>query len=314
MKSAPRRPATRPLRSVTVRVPASTSNLGAGFDTLGLALDLYNRITVTRGDWRGARPHAAADVPGLEMADEAARLFFLRSGREEFGYTLQIEGEVPRSRGLGSSVTVRAGVVAALNELAGARLTRAAIGSLVTQLEGHPDNATPAVLGGFCVARSDPHTGELAGVVRRPLGRELTFVVVSPEQELATKQARGILPRELPFFDAVKSVNSAAYVVAAFMSGEYDRLRHAVRDFLHEPYRLPLIPGAQAAIRAGIAAGALTGWLSGSGSSVLCVARPRPAARVGRAMAAAFAEVRLRSRTFALHADNAGFKVVARRR
>lgn len=314
MKAAARRPPARPLRSVTVRVPGSTSNLGAGFDTLGLALELYNRVTLTRGEGRGARPQATADAPGVEMADEAARLFFLRTGREEFGFTLHIEGDVPMSRGLGSSVTLRAGVVAALNELAGARLTRAAICSLVTQLEGHPDNATPAVVGGFCVARSDPHTGELAGVVRRPLGRELTFVVVSPEQELPTKKARGILPRELPYFDAVKSVNSAAYVVAAFMSGEYDRLRHAVRDFLHEPYRLPLIPGAQAAIRAGIGAGALTGWLSGSGSSVLCVTRSRQAARVGRAMAAAFAEARLRSRTFALHADNAGFKIVARRR
>jgi homoserine kinase len=298
---------------VTVRVPGSTSNCGAGFDTLGLALTIYNSITLTRGDWRGARAETDADVAGLNMADDAAQLFFVRSGVEEFGFTLKIEGSVPMSRGLGSSVTLRAGVVAALNELSGAKLTRDNLCSLVTQLEGHPDNATPAVLGGFCVARCDPHTGELLGVLRKPIGRDLVFVVVSPDQELETKKARGILPKELPYFDAIKSVNSAAYVVAAMLSGEYDRLRDAVCDFLHEPYRLPLIPGARAAIDAGIAAGALTGWLSGSGSSVLCVARPAVAAKIGRAMAAAFAAHKLLATVHLLRADNKGLVLRKRR-
>lgn len=298
---------------VTVRVPGSTSNCGAGFDTLGLALTIYNNITLTRGDWRGASAETDADVAGLTMADDAAQLFFVRSGVEEFGFTLRIEGDVPMSRGLGSSVTLRAGVVAGLNELSGAKLTRDDLCSLVTQLEGHPDNATPAVIGGFCVARCDPHTGELLGVLRKPIGRDLVFVVVSPDQELETKKARGILPKELPYFDAIKSVNSAAYVVAAMLSGEYDRLRDAVCDFLHEPYRLPLIPGAKMAIDAGVAAGALTGWLSGSGSSVLCVARPPMAAKVGRAMAAAFAAHKLPATIHLLRADNKGLVLRKRR-
>lgn len=298
---------------VAVRVPGSTSNCGSGFDTLGLALSVYNTITVARGDWTGGRPATATDAAGIDMAEEAARLFFVRAGVEEFGFRLGIAGDVPMSRGLGSSVTLRAGVVAALNELAGAGLAKDDLCSLVTQLEGHPDNATPAVIGGFCVARCDPHTGELAGVLRRPIGRELVFVVVSPEQELETKKARGILPKELPYFDAIKSVNSASYFVAAVLSGEYDRLRHAVCDFLHEPYRLPLIPGAHAAIQAGVAAGALTGWLSGSGSSVLCVARPARAAKVGRAMHAAFGAQKIPSRVFPLRADNEGLRVTSRR-
>ncbi len=305
-------PSRRLPTSVTIRVPGSTSNCGAGFDSLGLALDIYNEVTLTRGDWRGARPGSASDTHGLDMADEAAALFFVRAGVEEIGFTLAIRGEVPMSRGLGSSVTLRAGVVAALNELTGARLSKHDLCALVTQLEGHPDNATPAVVGGFCVARCDAHTGELLGVLRKPIGRELCFVVVSPDQELETKKARGILPKELPYFDAVKSVNSATYVVAAFLSGEYDRLRHAVRDFLHEPYRLPLIPGAKPAIEAGVAAGALTGWLSGSGSSVLCVARPPLAAKVGRAMVAAFAAHRLPATVHLLYADNNGLRVLKR--
>jgi homoserine kinase len=299
-------------KSVTVRVPGSTSNCGSGFDTLGLALSVYNNVTLTRGDWSGARPVTDRDTHGLDMADEAAALFFVRAGVEEFGYELSITGEVPMSRGLGSSVTLRAGVVAALNELSGAKLTKDDLCSLVTQLEGHPDNATPAVIGGFCVARCDPHTGELLGVLRKPIGKDLCFVVVSPDQELETKKARGILPKELPYFDAIKSVNSATYVVAAILSGEYDRLRDAVRDFLHEPYRLPLIPGAKNAIDAGVTAGALTGWLSGSGSSVLCVARPAKAAKVGRAMAAAFAAHKLPATVRLLYADNHGLRVMKR--
>ena len=297
---------------VTVRVPGSTSNCGSGFDTLGLALNIYNDITLTRGDWGGARPQTDRDTAGLGMANEAAARFFDRAGVEEFGYELSIAGDVPMSRGLGSSVTLRAGVVAALNELAGAKLTKDDLCRLVTQLEGHPDNATAAVLGGFCVARCDPHTGELRGVLRKPIGRDLCFVVASPEQELETKKARGILPKALPYFDAIKSVNSAACVVAAIFSGEYDRLRDAVGDFLHEPYRLPLIPGAKNAIEAGVAAGALTGWLSGSGSSVLCVARPARAAKVGRAMAAAFAAHTVPATIHPLFADNRGLRVVKR--
>src|SRR5512141_1884137 len=163
----------KPFNRVTVRVPGSTSNCGAGFDSLGLALSIYNDITLTRGDWRGARPATERDAAGLDMADEAARLFFVRAGVEEFGFELAITGDVPMSRGLGSSVTLRAGAVAGLNELSGAHLTKDDFCSLVTQLEGHPDNATPAVIGGFCVARSDPQTGELLGVLRKSIGREL---------------------------------------------------------------------------------------------------------------------------------------------
>jgi homoserine kinase len=287
-------PATRSRRlpnEVTVRVPGSTSNCGAGFDSLGMALSIYNEITLTRGDWSGSRPAGPSDTHGLDMADEAAGLFFVRAGVDEIGYTLAIRGDVPMSRGLGSK-----------DDLC----------SLVTQLEGHPDNATPAVIGGFCVARCDAHTGELLGVLRKPIGKELCFICASPDQELETKKARGILPKELPYFDAVKSVNSATYVVAAFLSGEYDRLRHAVKDFLHEPYRLPLIPGAKPAIEAGVTAGALTGWLSGSGSTVLCVARPKDAAKVGRAMVGAFAAHKLSATVRALHADNDGLCVLRR--
>ena len=135
--------------------------------------------------------------------------------------------------------------------------------------------------------------------------------MVSPEVEVLTKPSRGGLPATVPYFDAVRSINSAAYLVAAFASGAYHKLRHAGGDFMHEPYRLPKIPGAAAAIAAGNSAGAFTGWLSGSGSSVLCVCARDGAPPVAAAMEAAFAAAGVKAVSRILEADNHGLVVEA---
>lgn len=295
--------------TVTVRVPGSTSNCGAGFDTLGLALSIYNRVTLASS--AGATPVAAtqADARAQTMVSETAAAFFAKTGRPARGFTYRIEGEVPPARGLGSSVTVIAGVLAGLDALHDAGLSRHELVELATELEGHPDNASAGILGGFCVARCDPETGIYRDTIRFNVPSEISFVAVSPCVELLTKESRGALPTTLPYFDAVRSINSSAYLVAAFASGNYERLRDAGGDFMHEPYRLPKITGAKAAITAGIAAGAYTGWLSGSGSSVLCVAPKAEAARVGASMSAAFTKVGIASELRSLQADNGGLSL-----
>ena len=298
-----------PSASVTVRVPGSTSNCGAGFDTLGLALSVHNRITLTRIAGAAPQPERPADARAADMVAETAAAFFDAAGLAPEGFSFRIEGDVPPARGLGSSVTVIAGVLAGLNVLRGAGLSRERLVALTTALEGHPDNASAGILGGFCVSRCDPRTGAYVDTIRIAIPADLIFVVVSPESEMLTKAARGVLPAVLPYFDAVRSINSATYLVAAFASGDYDRLRHAVSDFMHEPYRLPSIPGARAAIDAGCAAGALTGWLSGSGSSVLCVCRSGDVASVSAAMTTAFQKAGLASVARALTADNDGLRI-----
>lgn len=295
--------------SITVRVPGSTSNCGAGFDTLGLALSLYNRITLARAAGAAAAAVRAADREGQAMVEAAAARFFAAAGLAPFGFTYRIDGDVPPARGLGSSVTLLAGVVAGLNALAGAGLTPHAVTALVTDLEGHPDNAAAGVLGGFCVARCDPATGAYLDTVRIPVPPEVAFVVVSPAVAVLTKESRGALPATVPYFDAVRSINSAAYLTAAFVAGDFAKLRHAGGDFMHEPYRLPRIPGGRPAIEAGVAAGALTGWLSGSGSSVLCVAEAAAAPAVAAAMTAAFARAGVPAESRVLRADNDGLQV-----
>jgi homoserine kinase len=297
--------------TVVVRVPASTSNCGAGFDTLGLALNLYNRVTLSRA--HGAAPVAdrIQDARAQAMVDEAAGLFARSTKTSVGGFRYRIDGDVPPARGLGSSVTVTAGILAGLDALCGTAIGKQRLVGLASEIEGHPDNAGAAILGGFCVSRSDPATGSYLDTQRFAVPASVAFVVVSPPVEFMTKESRGALPSTLPFFDAVKSVNSAAYIVAAFASGDYPRLAHSAGDFIHEPYRLPRIPGASASIAAGIAAGAWTGWLSGSGSSVLCVCdRPRAEAALA-AMTSAFSRAGTASEGRILSADNAGLSVGA---
>src|SRR5208282_5686245 len=218
----------------------------------------------------------------------------------------KIEGDVPAARGLGSSVTVLAGVLAGLDALHGTALGRRRLVGIVAGIEGHPDNAGAGILGGFCVSRTDPATGAYVDSQRFEVPGSVAFVVVSPPVELVTKESRGALPATLPFFDAVRSVNSAAYLVAAFASRDFGQLRNVSGDFIHEPYRLPQIPGGRAAIAAGVAAGAWTGWLSGSGSSVLCVCEQAKAGAVFGAMTAAFSQASMPSEGRILSADNEG--------
>ena len=133
------------MNEITIRIPATTANLGPGYDCLGVALQIYNRITISRL----AKGHAQ---PESEMVQHAARDFFEKSGADPFAFNWCVEGDVPRSRGLGSSVTVRLGILIGLNELAGQPLSRDELFQICAQLEGHPDNAAPAIFGGFTVA------------------------------------------------------------------------------------------------------------------------------------------------------------------
>lgn len=296
--------------SVIVRVPGSTSNCGAGFDTLGLALSVHNDIALRRLAGAEIKASRSSDARAQDMVVETTEAFFAQTGVSPFGFSYQIDGDVLPARGLGSSVTVRAGIIGGLNALSGAGLSPHQMVALVTDLEGHPDNASAGVLGGFCVARCEPSTNAYVDTIRFEIPAELAFVVVSPHVEILTKESRGALPEALPYFDAVKSINSATYLVAAFALRDFSKLRGAVSDFMHEPYRLPRIPGGRAAIDAGVQAGAYSGWLSGSGSSVLCVAAQEQVPTVRTAMSKAFEKAGVKSETRVLAGENSGLRLL----
>jgi homoserine kinase len=199
------------------------------------------------------------------MVAEAAQEFFRSAKTNPVPFTWSIEGDVPQSRGLGSSVTVRLGLLHGLNAITSAGLSGQQIFEICAVLEGHPDNAAPAAFGGFTVAR------EKAEAIRAEVSPDLKFVLLIPDFEVLTPAARGILPDTLPRLDVVRSVNNACRVTAAFLQQRYELLRGCFADALHQPYREPLIPFLNKTIAAGVKAGALGGFLSGSGSTICCV-------------------------------------------
>jgi homoserine kinase len=279
--------------TVRIRVPATTANLGPGFDSLGLALRVYNITTVSR----------APDFPSEPMPSAAAGAFFEAAGCEAFGFAWSIRGDVPRSRGMGSSVTVRLGILHGLNVLAGSPLAPDALYRLCSRLEGHPDNAAPAAFGGFTVARQDDSFQRFA------VRGNLHFVLLIPDFEVETKNARGVLPTSIPLRDAVLSASNASAISAAFASRNYEALRGCFADGIHQPYRAPLVPGLSDVISAAEQAGALGGWLSGSGSTIACCTQNSPEA-VSTAMSKAYGNGA--HHLITTQADNQGVRILGR--
>jgi len=247
---------------VEVQVPGTTSNLGPGFDCLGVALGARNIFTLERAETAATEP----------MIADAARVFFGKAQVTAFPFHWSITGDVPRSRGLGSSVTVRLGLLQGLNELCGLPLNRHEIFALCAGLEGHPDNAAPAVYGGFTVARG------VGRVARFEVDEALKFVLLIPNFETETAAARKVMPQTLTVADAVLSLGNACALTAAFASRDYDALRGAFTDRIHQPYRTPLIPFLPEVIAAAEKTGALGGFLSGSGSTIAAVTLEQPEA------------------------------------
>lgn len=276
-------------QQITVRVPATTSNLGPGFDCLGVALQIYNYVTVTQTE-------GPETVP---MARQAARKYFKTVGCNPFPFTCTVEGEVPRARGLGSSVTVRLGVLHALNALLGQPLKRTEIFALCAELEGHPDNAGPAEFGGFVAARGLQHQ-------KFAVDARLRFVLLIPDFEVQTKEARKVLPNEIDRIRAVESCANACAITAAMASANYEQLRGALVDHLHQPFRAKFVPFLHRVIAAAENAGALGGFLSGSGSTIICLTLRSPR-KVAEAMLTASGLTHAETRVTT--ADNDGARI-----
>jgi homoserine kinase len=291
------------MQKVTVRVPGSTSNLGPGFDCLGVALRIHNSVTVIRGTSRYRHPRIV-----LEAADR----FFKQAGRRAFPFSCSIMEQVPRCRGLGGSATLRLGILLALNRLSGDPLHRLAVFRLCAELEGHPDNAAPASFGGFTVVQRSASVSVAqdkrdAGpsVQRFNVASRVYFVLLISDLEIQTKRARRILPSRISWIAAVENCANACVATAAFASQHYEKLRGTFTDHLHQPFRSRLIPFLPRVIAAAENAGALGAFLSGSGSTIAAVTLHRPE-KIAAAMLRA---ARASARTIITHADNRGAQI-----
>ncbi len=305
-------------RRLVVDVPASTANLGAGYDCLGLALDLLNRVTVeavrgdgsielvTTGEGAGELRGDRTDrfVTGLERALEAQ----LGPRPAWVGWRIAAHNRIPLARGLGSSSAAAVGGVWAGNALGGRRLSSATLLRMATEIEGHPDNAAAALLGGFVVSA---HLGERVEAVRFDAPAGLQAVLFIPDRRLATADMRRVLPAEVPLRDAVSNMSRIAIGVAGIASGRFELLADLTVDRIHEPYRSVAYPQLPRLTGAARAAGALGAFLSGAGSTVLAFVAPgADATPVETALRDAAAEAGLEGRTAIVLPRNAGPEIV----
>jgi len=267
-----------PLTSVTVRVPATSANLGPGFDSLGLALDLWGSVTLARDEERRSQ-----DGSLERMVLAAARRLYRKCGRRAPGLTARYDGAIPIARGLGASAVVRVGGLLAANALAGEPLDREELLSLAADLEGHADNAAPALFGGLQVVVRD---GDRILHMASPLPDHLKAILFVPEFFMPTGESRDLLPRTLSREDAVHNIGRAALLVAALSQDRLDLLDAATQDRLHQPARSQLFPAMYAIFDAARSAGAHCAYLSGGGSTICALASGSEQA-VAEAMAAA---------------------------
>ncbi|MBI3636986.1 MAG: homoserine kinase [Candidatus Rokubacteria bacterium] len=291
---------------VHVRVPASSANLGPGFDALGLALALHNEViaaeapgvTVTiEGEGRGRL------APGEKnVVARGVRLAYDTVGRPFKGVALTCVNRIPLARGLGSSAAAWVGGLVAGNALLGAPLDPPALLTLAARAEGHPDNVAAALLGGLTVSSMTP-AGATAVSLAVP-GR-LCWVVLIPEVTSATSEARAVLPATVPREDAVFNVQRVALLLAALQAGRLDLLPGALDDRLHQPYRVKLFPWMPDVAAAARAAGALGCVLSGAGPALLAVVNGG-GDEVARAMEAALSAAGLAGHARALAVDSGG--------
>jgi homoserine kinase len=308
-------------KKVTVHIPATSANLGPGFDVLGIALHLYNEISFSAdpkefGPFRHT-PHVVIDIEGegaatlprntTNLVFRAASKVFERAKKWPKELHIKLINRIPLSRGLGSSAAASLGGICAANALLGKPLPEEALLELAVAMEGHPDNVVPALTGGFCVAGVIDHQ---VRYLKFPAPASLRGVVCSPDKPLDTQEARRVLPSRIPFSAAVFTSSRVAFLLGAMLQKRYEWLSFAMEDVLHQPSRAGLVPGLNEAIREAKKAGAYGAALSGAGSSVIAFTKPGLATkRVGDAMQKAFHAHGIHSRWQDLALENKGIRI-----
>ena len=255
---------------IKIQIPATSANLGAGFDALGLALNYYNYVNIEEADGIFIESLDGTSVPNdaSNLVYDSARILYDICGRPLHGLKIQQINNIPMARGLGSSsACIIAGLVGA-NQLLGEPMGLDDLVNLSAQIEGHPDNTAPALLGGIVTAVFD---GKSVHWVKQEVYTTLKFVVVIPDFELKTEQARACLPKEISHKDAVYNLSRAALFSASLLTGKYENLRTAVHDRLHQPYRMELIPHGRDVFDIAYSLGVYAAYMSGAGPALMAI-------------------------------------------
>ena len=282
---------------IRIKIPATTANLGPGFDTLGMALDVYNIVEVKEEEGKGLNIQIIGLGEGIlptnkeNIVYQAAEKVFQQVGIYPRNLQMRLTNNIPLSRGLGSSAAAIVGGIVAGNLLTGNHLPMEELLKIATKIEGHPDNVAPALLGGLVISCME---GDEVVYLRLEPSQQLKAVVAIPEFHLSTEKARQVLPKEVSFQDAVFNTSRVALLIAAITSGNWDILHFATQDRLHQSYRSSLIPGMEEVFKASKEAGAKAVTISGAGPSLLALATENTE-EIAKAMENAFSKHQIKS-------------------
>lgn len=265
-------------KQLHVQVPATSANLGSGFDAVGIALNYFNDLYFTEDEHKDS---ITIELEGIgqdtiprdfntNLVGRAMKAVAVRNRKKlPKGGTLRLVNRILPSRGMGSSSAALVGGILLGNALTDSKMSLDDMLTLATVMEGHPDNVAPALCGGLSVSiMVDGRT--MTNSI--PIGDDLSFVTVSPDIEVSTEKAREALPKTIDYQSAVFNVSRVSFLVSALFTKQYDRLKYGLQDRLHVPYRIRLIPGGEQVLNAATEAGALGATISGSGSTLIAFA------------------------------------------
>jgi homoserine kinase len=295
------------VRQVSFRIPASTANLGAGFDALSLALGRYLRCSIQPSESMEIKTSGvdAELIPTTEenLICRVAAATAERRGRTLPPYHLKIENEIPLARGMGSSAAAIIAGITCYEILAGDWLSEQELYRCAFEFESHPDNLAAALCGNL-ISAAVADDGTVI-VARLEISGKIGAIVVIPSFELSTEKARAVLPPSYSRQDAVYNIQRSALTIAALTTGNWALIREGMKDRIHQPYRAKLIPGLEDILKLNIK-GLLGVALSGAGPTVFAFADPKRSLEVGNALTATFAEHGVEATAHILDVDTSG--------
>ncbi|HEY8392330.1 MAG TPA: homoserine kinase [Capillibacterium sp.] len=300
---------------VKVMIPATSANLGPGFDFLGLALELYNTVSFApAAEWRvTAQGYGAEMLSGRSdlLVCQALRRVFAETGQKLTGGIVHLENRIPDAGGLGNSAAAIVGGLAAANHFLGEPLSKDDLLRLAAELEGHPDNVAPAIFGGLVgVVKEKGTAGPVYTCLKMPFPAGLQVVIAVPKLKVSTVKARSLLPRQVSLTEAAFNLARTGLFVGACFSGRLDLLRLAMEDALHQNRRAALIPGFHQVIAAAYQEGAFGAALSGSGPTIIAFVPDAQKQAVGEAMVSAFGQEGIDAQWLSVGVNQDGYHIV----
>ncbi|MCF2651338.1 homoserine kinase [Anaeromassilibacillus senegalensis] len=295
---------------IRIDIPATSANLGSGFDSLGIALTMHNRVWMEESDSLEITTTDDIQVPTDEsnLIYWAAQHLYEMCGKKLPGLRIIQENNIPMARGLGSSsACIVAGILGA-NRMLGSPLSQTDLINLAAQIEGHPDNTSPAISGGLVASAME---GRRVYSVSVPVSEKISFAVMIPPFELKTEKARGVLPATYSREDTVYNLSRSGLMTASLFSGDLQNLRVAVQDRIHQPYRSGLIENYDKVFRMSYELGSLGTYVSGAGPTIISMIDTAEAEEFGRTCESHLEDRGVHGwRVEILHADPEGAKII----